>query len=877
MQDKIPDPVPIEIVPHPLAPLFGTDPVQDSLYLSKAIDAMHQGSLSEEAADLVRQAGYVSLWFFTKYIAGFNGPFDKLTPHLHVDMANYRQRLLAPGSRGAMFIPRSHFKCLCADEKIFTINRGEVTVGDLTTQDVLPGLLGPTKIVGALRTTEPSVKVVLRNGCSFKVAKDHYVLSHRGWEPIQETPTVQQGGYWFPREKSDEDYFVGLLYGDGQLNEKGIRFTSADQEIVDFIYHFWGDVAYKGRYDYYLKKAHLWWKEKGLPFCLSKDKLFPFQYEGSIDFLRGLYDSDGSVGKQAKVITFASASESLAYGVMRNLALYGIHSSIHIRPGRSAFYVNIHGVQNMRRFGEIIGFRLGRKQRILESITVVKNRKTINWIENACKVRSVEDIGEREVVHLQTDTGSYLGRDGFVHHNTAVCTEGASAWEILRWPDIKIRITNAISDIAHDFMHSVKAIFDDNELLAFLYPHLYVFNPASQPRWSEAEMVSPGRTKKAREATIEAGGVGGGIEGHHYDLHIVDDMIGQKSLNSAQISAAEMERARNWFWNNEKSLLQSVRDSRVIVIGTRYAIDDVYDDILAKAKTVYGHPLEGLEPDPIKGIWDIYYRMAVEDNQVIFPENWTAEAYEEMKSNPDTYWTWVNQFMNNPRAAGVTEFASHPLKKCVQVYENGEWYVVFYRGGEEVKEPLSSMDVVQSIDPAASERRQTARTSRTAQGVMARNSEGLTFILTCHADYVAITEAFNWMFMDKERYPVRVTALEAQGPFKVLGPILREEQLRRGRYLNVLAVSAPGDKVARIRTAIGPEIEGGRLYVDEGVFNLVKAEMDAFPQSVRMDILDMVSLGLKTLNTPISEEDYMRKIRADKRWARRAQVNAAGY
>ena len=570
MQDSIPSPVPIEIVPHPKAPLYGTDAGQNAALLQQAIEVMHQGKLDGASGELVRQTGYVSLWFFIKYIAGFNGPFDKLTPHLHVDMANYRQRLLFPGARGAMFIPRSHYK-------------------------------------------------------------------------------------------------------------------------------------------------------------------------------------------------------------------------------------------------------------------------------------------------------------------TAVCTEGASAWEIVRWPDIKIRITNAISDIAHDFMHSVKGVFDDNELVSYLYPHLYVENPKSQPRWSDAEMVCPGRTKKAREATIEAGGVGGGIEGHHYDLHIVDDMIGQKSLNSAQISAAEMERARNWFWNNEKSLLQSVRDSRVIVIGTRYAIDDVYDDILQKARTVSGHSLEGFEPDPEKGIWDIYYRMAVEDGQVIFPENWTTEAYEEMKNNPDTYWTWVNQFMNNPRAAGVTEFATYELKKCTQIYEDGEWYVVYFAAGEEIKEPLSAMDVVQAIDPAASEKRQTARTSRSAQGVLARNAEGKTFVLTTHVDYVPITTVFEWMFMDKERYPVRVTALEAQGPFKILSNILQEEQLRRGRWLSLLAVGAPGDKVARIRTSLEPELRAGRVYVDENAYDSIWSEMSAFPQSIRMDILDMLSLGMRTLNTPMGADEYKAKQRADKRWSRRAMVNAAGY
>lgn len=570
MIDNIPDPVPIEIVTHPLAPLYGVDPEVNTRFLTEAIDVMHRPQIPSDKVDLIRQTGYVSLWFFTKYIAGFSGPFNKMTTHLHVSMANYRQRLLRPGARGAMFIPRSHYK-------------------------------------------------------------------------------------------------------------------------------------------------------------------------------------------------------------------------------------------------------------------------------------------------------------------TALATEAGSGWEILRWPDIKIRITNAISDIAHDFMHSVQRIFDDNALVAFLYPHLYVGNPTSQPRWNDSEMVSPGRTRRAREATIEAGGVGGGIEGHHYDLHVVDDMIGQKSLNSSQMSAAEMERARNWFWNNEKSLLQSVRDSRVIVIGTRYAIDDVYDDILRRARSISGYDIGDFEPDPEKGVWDVYYRAAVEDGQVIFPENWTIEAYEDMKNNPDTYWTWINQFMNNPRAGGVAEFSQLPLKKFTQTYEDGVWWILFYSGGEEVKIPLTACDVVAACDPGATEKRVSAKTSRSAQGVVATDPEGRRFIVSVRAEYAPITRVFDWMFTDRQTYKPRVTALEMNGPFRMLRDILTQEQLDRGQWLNLLPVTASGDKDASIRTQLEPELNAGRLYVDERYYDMVWEEISGFPNSLRKDILDMLKIALKASVRPLDEGAERLRRRLDRRWSNRSAVNAAGY
>lgn len=568
MKDEIPPPIPIEIAPHPDAPLFNE--YESAGLLNEAINIMHRGEFkSDFEVDLCRQSALVSLWFFTKYIAGFAGPFNEMTPHLHVDMANFRQRLLFPGARGAMFIPRSHYK-------------------------------------------------------------------------------------------------------------------------------------------------------------------------------------------------------------------------------------------------------------------------------------------------------------------TSLCTEAGTAWEIIRWPNIRVRITNAIADYAGDFMHSVKSVFDDNPIVEFLFPTFYVTAPNTQPRWNDTEIVIPCRNRNFREATVEYGGVGGASEGHHYDLHIVDDMIGQKAINSMRIAAADMQRARNWFWNSEKSLLVSVRDSRVIVIGTRYAVDDVYDDILRRAKAFHGHSYRGFEPVS-NGKWEVYYRMAVEDGQVIFPENWTTEAYEDMRDNPDTHWTWVTQYLNDPAAAELTEFTAYGVKKFIQDYHDNTWWVHYYEAGEEIEKPLTVMDVLQAMDPAASEKYVSAKTSRSAQGVVACDDEGNKFILKIRAEYTNITTTFEWLFADMASYPCRITALEQQGPFRLLGDVLQQEQLRRGKWLKLLAVSAPGDKDARIRAALEPDLNAGRVFVDEAYFDLLMEELEHFPQSQKKDILDMLSIAFKALRRPLTPTEITEKDNAGKQWSRRALHNAAGY
>jgi hypothetical protein len=462
----------------------------------------------------------------------------------------------------------------------------------------------------------------------------------------------------------------------------------------------------------------------------------------------------------------------------------------------------------------------------------------------------------------------FVPRDTF---KTTIFTEGASAWELLRDPEMRIRITNQIAAKAEDFMHTVKNIFDSNELFAMLYPE-YVPIP-NQRRWNETEIVLPNRKRKRREASVESGGVGGASEGHHYDLHLIDDMIGLAALNSGHQSGAEMTHTRNWFWGSEKTLLQSMKTSRVLVVGTRYAVDDVYDDIIARASVNLGTPMRDFKPAET-GKWQVYYRQAIENGESIFPENLTIEGLAEMAQ--DDYWTYVTQYLNDPQAAGLAEFNEYKVKKCflesntVEI-AGGEniliWNIRYFKNGEEVLLPLSSCDLITAWDPAASERYMSAKTSRSAGGAIATDCDNNHFILDLRADYVKVTTMFNWMFSMKKKFKeyLRGTFLEAMGAFKVLLPIIREEETRRGENLNLRPVHVVGEKEARIRTILQPVLEQGRLFIDEHYYDLFWDEQRAFPQSQKKDILDMTSLGVKASIRPLSDAEKTEQRRAEKR------------
>lgn len=99
------------ITPHREAPMY-RDNDQDQKLILKAMKLMATGGpKTDEDMVLVRQTGFVNLYFFLKYIASYSGPYQLLDSDLHLDMCNFYQEVcLQPGIRAGVFLGRGHFK-----------------------------------------------------------------------------------------------------------------------------------------------------------------------------------------------------------------------------------------------------------------------------------------------------------------------------------------------------------------------------------------------------------------------------------------------------------------------------------------------------------------------------------------------------------------------------------------------------------------------------------------------------------------------------------------------------------------------------------------------------------------------------------------------
>jgi hypothetical protein len=372
----------------------------------------------------------------------------------------------------------------------------------------------------------------------------------------------------------------------------------------------------------------------------------------------------------------------------------------------------------------------------------------------------------------------------------------------------------------------------------------------------------------------------------HGNLLKLDDIVGDKQLDSNRSANADMHRIGNWLKSSVRTLLMDWNKDRVFVAGTRYAPDDPYEYIMRNmapgGKHGYWAELRDYEEHD-EGEWHVYYRMAKENGRIIFPDKVTEKGLEQLfKDDPWTYWT---QMMNHPGATSNFELRNYELGQAWLDYDRfSNDYVISYdlrdQAGQFVKNVTwraRECVLVAGVDPAGSDRAVTAQTSRSALVVIAFCPDGHRVVLDVKADYTTIATMFGWMFDVYERLPVMVIGLETQGAFKILEGALMDEQQRRGKVLPVRSVKATGaDKDARIRAEVQPLMERGLLYATDQAREVLNEEIDVFPSGAKKDVLDALTIGLKLGYVPQAPEAKAEQL--EQELDRRRAVNrVTGY
>ncbi|MFP4617148.1 MAG: ATP-dependent zinc metalloprotease FtsH [Candidatus Paceibacterota bacterium] len=317
-------------------------------------------------------------------------------------------------------------KCVVGETMILT-NKGAMEIKDIPTyyavddKDRVHGAVLPT--IDVEKTTnakapashwydlgvQDTYRIQLKNGIELEGTPEHPVLvmNEQGELVFKEISQLQEGEYAavsFKNEafgnckKIDEktSYMMGLLTGDGNMSHSGrIGFTTTDKELEKVF------TSFVETYDETLKvqrgsdgithivsswklKKHLY--EMGMSYLLSYDKVIPPSVlqaprEVVVNFLKGLFDSDGSFERYA--VTYSTVSLKLADQISALLLNFGIVPKRRVKTPtgqvtpRPVYEISITGV-SLKVFREKIGFGLQRKQDKLEEYLKDRSMENTN-------------------------------------------------------------------------------------------------------------------------------------------------------------------------------------------------------------------------------------------------------------------------------------------------------------------------------------------------------------------------------------------------------------------------------------------------------------------------------------------------------------------
>jgi hypothetical protein len=220
-----------------------------------------------------------------------------------------------------------------------------------------------------------------------------------------------------------DSYFLGLLLGDGGLSQRSIRFTTSDQELIEYIKTVLPTditVKHRTKYDYAITTSKnrnsisQILRELGLKGKKSIDKFIPESYmvssvENRLALLQGLMDTDGYYGNHGA--EYYSISKQLAEGVVELVQSLGgiakIRKKITNRKVRNGVgYIYIVRVNLPSQF---CPFRLKRKVDLYKP-----SQKFSRYIKDI----TFEKQGEAVCLEVDSEDHLYVTQHAIVTHNT---------------------------------------------------------------------------------------------------------------------------------------------------------------------------------------------------------------------------------------------------------------------------------------------------------------------------------------------------------------------------------------------------------------------------------------------------------------------------
>lgn len=410
---------------------------------------------------------------------------------------------------------------------------------------------------------------------------------------------------------------------------------------------------------------------------------------------------------------------------------------------------------------------------------------------------------------VQRDRNGYLDLWAREHYKSSIITLAMTIQDILIDPEITVCLFSYTRPMAKKPLKQIMNEFEGNEDLKQTFDDVLWENPRKEaPRWSLDDGIVVKRKGNPKESTVEAWGMSEGLPtGSHFRLRMYDDVIDQRATTNPDMVRGVIEQ-----W--ELSLALGTRGGQSRYVGTRYAMNDPYAEMLTR-----GSVKPRLYPATHNG--------QVDGDPVYM----TKEELAERRRDWGPY-TYAAQMLQNPSADTTMGFRS-------------EW--VKYYDLKDIKPNLMNRYIL--VDPASSKKKSS---DYTVMVVLGCGPDKNYYVLDMVRDRLTLTERAEVLFALHREWEPQQVGYEQYGAQCDIEHF--EYQMRQLNYR--FAITKLGGKMAkqdRILRLV-PLFEQGKIWLPDRLIKtdyehrrqdvvqmFLRDELQSFPVSLHDDMLDALS------------------------------------
>lgn len=459
-------------------------------------------------------------------------------------------------------------------------------------------------------------------------------------------------------------------------------------------------------------------------------------------------------------------------------------------------------------------------------LVFVLSRKEVNrdWLYDRCNEVQAEPDGRLDLWARE-------------HFKSTIITYALTIQDVLNDPEITVGIFSFNRPTAKAFLRQIKGEFERNQVLKDLFPEILWADPETQAqKWSEDDGLIVKRKGNPKESTIEAWGlVDAQPTSKHYKLMVYDDVVTKESVGTP-----EMIKKVTSSWEASQNL--TTEGGKIRYIGTRWAHNDTYSDILRRKSAI---------PRIYPGTDD-----GTENGE---PFLWSRETMAKKRKDQGPY-TFACQILQNPTADKNQGFKR-------------EWIRHYSHCSSD------AMNTYILCDPANAKKKDSDYTS---MGVIGLGPDNNYYLLDGIRDRLNLTERWQALSELHRRWKPKGVGYEQYGMQSDIQHFESEMEDETYRFL----ITPLGGKLAkadRIRRMV-PIFESGRFWLPDSLFktdyedrpvdiiqSFIEEEYVAFPVGLHDDFFDMIAriededLGVVWPKPTVKEDRYAAPKRKHKR------------